>query len=137
MGSRSENIENRLIELAVQACGVAVSLPRTRLARHIGGQLERCSTASAANYAEARSAESKRDFIHKMKICLKELRETSVWLKLGQKTSHCKATLAQSAIRECDELIAIFVASVQTASTPSREELPKIVNRRSSSRLIE
>ncbi len=76
-------------------------------------QLARCATSSAANYAEARSAESRRDFVHKMQLCLKELRETSVWLELLDRLD--RAHDVGSLQRECNELTAIFVASIKTA----------------------
>ena len=80
--AKGADIEERLVELAAIVCGISGGLPRHDIGRHICGQLIRCGTAPAANYAEARSAESRKDFVHKMKVCLKELRETLVWLKL-------------------------------------------------------
>jgi len=77
---RIYDLEERLIEFAVQIIRTVESLPRTRVGNHIAGQLVRSGTSPASNYGEAQSAESRSDFIHKMKICLKELRETKVWL---------------------------------------------------------
>jgi len=75
-------------------------------------QLLRCATAPAAHYAEARAAESRRDFIHKMQLCLKELRESDVWLRYlsALRSLDCTALRA-----ECNELISIFVTSLKTA----------------------
>lgn len=87
----------------------------------------RCGTAPAANYAEARGAESRRDFVHKLKVCLKELRETHVWLKTLSELGMGKGNAVQAAISETDELIAIFVTSVATARRNegrSRPEAP-------------
>jgi four helix bundle protein len=67
------DLEERLIEFAVQIIRIAGSLPKTRAGNHVNGQLIRCGTSPAPNYGEAQSAESRSDFIHKMKVCLKEL----------------------------------------------------------------
>ena len=72
------DLEDRLIDFAVRVIRTAESLPKTKVGRHIAGQLVRCGTSPAANYGEAQSAESRSDFIHKIKICLKELREARV-----------------------------------------------------------
>jgi four helix bundle protein len=83
---------------------------------HIAGQLIRSGTSSAPNYGEAQSAESRPDFIHKMKICLKELRETRVWLLMIEKVDIIKQkSKLESLINENNELISIFVKSVNTA----------------------
>lgn len=75
---RSYDIEDRLIAFGILACRVSEKLPSTQLGNHVHRQLIRCATSPAPNYGEARAAESRRDFIHKMKICLKELREIRV-----------------------------------------------------------
>ena len=78
----------------------------------------RAGTAPAANYGEAQAAESRADFIHKMKLALKELRETRVWLLIVQKKALAgKPALMAPIIKECDELISIFVASIGTAKS--------------------
>ncbi len=77
---KTYDLEERLIDFAVRIIRMAESLPKTKVANHIAGQLIRCGTSPAPNYGEAQSAESRADFIHKMKVCLKELRETRVWL---------------------------------------------------------
>ena len=84
------DLEARLIDFAVQIISVVESLPKTRVGNHIAGQLVRCGTSPAPNYGEAQSAESRSDFIHKMKVCLKELRETRVWLLMIVRTSLIK-----------------------------------------------
>ena len=78
--SRVYDLENRLIDFAVKIIKLAESLPKTRAGNHISGQILRSGTSPAPNYGEAQSAESNQDFIHKMRVCLKELRETRVWL---------------------------------------------------------
>jgi len=81
-----------------------------------GNQISRCGTAGAAIYAEAQGAESRKDFIHKMKLSLKELRETYVWLKMTQKKPLIKpSSKMDPIIKECNELISIFVKSIETA----------------------
>jgi four helix bundle protein len=95
--SKPFDLEERLIDFAADVIDVVESLPNTKAAAHIAGQLVRSGTAAAPNYAEARSAESRRDFVHKMKVALKELRETSVWLRLiRKKTTECLKMLANS-----------------------------------------
>jgi four helix bundle protein len=110
------DLEERLIDFAVRIIRIAESLPKTKIGNHIGGQLIRCGTSPASNYGEAQSAESRSDFIHKMKICLKELRETKVWLKIIIRANliQHKSKLEPDII-ENDELISIFVASINTA----------------------
>ena len=109
------DLEDRLIDFAVLAAGLIESLPRTRIGNHIAGQMVRCSTSPAPNYGEAQAAESRRDFIHKLRVCLKELRETNVWLKFITKLRICEPTLLEQLIDECGQLIAIFVSSIRTA----------------------
>jgi four helix bundle protein len=110
-----QELENRLIDFAVMIISVVEALPNTRTGNHIAGQLVRSGTSPAPNYGEARSAESRKDFIHKMKISLKELRETLVWLKIiaSKHLGDCREVPA--AVAECNELIAIFVSSTKTA----------------------
>jgi four helix bundle protein len=113
---RTFDLQERLIDFAVQIIRIAESLPKTKVGNHIAGQLIRCGTSPAPNYGEAQSAESRSDFIHKMKICLKELRETMVWLIMIVRANLIKpATKLEPLIEENDELISIFVPSVKTA----------------------
>ena len=79
---KGADIEERLLEFAVRVGKAIDTLPDTRLGRHIAGQLVRSGTSPAPNYAEACAGESKKDFIHKLAIVLKELRESSVWIRL-------------------------------------------------------
>ena len=108
------DLEDRLIDFATAMCRLLDGFPKTAMARHVATQLMRSATSPFANYAEAQAAESRQDFIHKLKVCLKELRETQVWLKFALKMQLCPVN--PDAIRqECDELVAIFVTSVRTA----------------------
>ncbi len=110
------DIEDRLIDFAVRIIELVESLPKTRIGNHIANQMIRCGTAPAPNYGEAQGAESRSDFIHKMKICLKELRETKVWLKMIIRANLIKPKLkVEYLIDENDQLISIFVTSIKTA----------------------
>ena len=114
--SRIFDLEERLIDFAVRIIRTTESLPKTRAGNHIAGQLVRCGTSPAPNYGEAQSAESRSDFIHKMKVCLKELRETRIWLLMIVKANLIKPTSKlEPLINENNELISIFVTSVKTA----------------------
>ena len=110
------DLEERLIDFAIQIIRMAETLPKTRVGNHISGQIIRCGTSPAPNYGEAQSAESRADFIHKMRICLKELRETRVWLLMIVKAHLIKKeSILKPLIDENNELIAIFVKSINTA----------------------
>jgi four helix bundle protein len=110
------DLEGRLIDFAVRIIEVGRSLPKTKVGNHIASQLVRCGTSPAPNYGEARGAESISDFIHKMKVCLKELRETRVWLILIVRAGLIKpASKLDPLIDENNQLISIFVKSIQTA----------------------
>ena len=113
---RTYDLQERMIDYVVRILNVVESLPNTRIGHHIAGQLIRSGTSPAPNYGEAQSAESRRDFIHKMKIALKELRETLTWLLVIQRKKLIDPPdVLDSIIRESDELIAIFVTSIATA----------------------
>jgi four helix bundle protein len=113
---REFDLEERLIDLAVRIIRTAGSLPKNKIGTHVAGQLIRSGTSPAANYAEAQGAESRPDFIHKMKLGLKELRETKVWLKIIIKAELIKPfAKLEPLLEENDQLIAIFVKSVKTA----------------------
>ena len=88
--NRTYDLEEHLIDSAVRIIRTVESLPKSRVGNHIAGQLIRCGTSPAPNYGEAQSAESRPDFIHKMKICLKGLRETRVWLLMIVKANLIK-----------------------------------------------
>jgi len=114
--SRTFDLEERLIDFAVRIIRVAESLPKTKVGNHFSGQLIRCGTSPAPNYGEAQSAESRADFIHKMKVCLKELRETRIWLIMIVRANLIKpSSKLESLIDENNELISIFVKSIETA----------------------
>jgi len=112
---REFDIEERLIDFAVRIIRTAESLPKSKAGSHIAGQIIRSGTSPASNYGEAQSAESRSDFIHKMKIALKELRETRIWLlMIGRATLIKPVSKLDSLLDESNQLIAIFVTSINT-----------------------
>ena len=123
---RRFDLEERLIEFAVLIIKIADNMIDTRAGNHIAGQIVRSGTHPALHYGEAQSAESRQDFIHKLKVLLKELRETSNALKIIKKASLSNMThLIEKALPECNELISIFVKSISTAQENLRNELTK------------
>jgi four helix bundle protein len=114
---RAQELEDRLVDFAVSVIGIVEGLPNTKAGNHVGNQLIRSGTSPAPNYGEARSAESTRDFVHKIKISLKELRETHIWLRIIARKKIGDLQSLPAVIGECDELIAIFVSSARTADS--------------------
>ena len=120
--SRIFDLEDRLIDFAVRIIRLAESLPKTKVGNHVAGQLIRCGTSPAPNYGEAQSAESRADFIHKMKVSLKELRETRVWLLIIVRAKLIEPTSKiEPLINENNELISIFVTSITTAKQKNKK----------------
>jgi four helix bundle protein len=113
---KAYDLEERLIDFAVRIIRMVESLPNSRVGNHFAGQLLRCGTSPAPNYGEAQGAESRADFIHKMMVCLKELRESRVWLLMIVRAKLMKpASKLDPLIQETNELISIFVTSIRTA----------------------
>ena len=102
------------MNLAVQICVLTDRLPSTQIAKHVAAQVIRSGTSPFA-YGEAQAAESRQDFVHKLRVCLKELRETQAWLKFIQRMNLCSESV-ETVSRECDELVAILATSVRTAA---------------------
>ena len=121
---RKYDLEDRLIAFAVAIIDLVEGIPQTRAGNHIVGQLVRSGTSPAPNYGESLSAESRNDFIHKMKVAFKELRETRVWLKiiLRNGPSDERATVERS-LCECEELIRVFGKSISTATSGNKREI--------------
>lgn len=113
---RKFDLEERLIDFSVMVIKVIEKLPNTKAANHIGGQAIRSSSSPALNYGEAAEAESRKDFIHKMGICRKELGETKNALKILIRRPY-KEILSEGeiALKECLELLRIFSKSIATA----------------------
>ena len=118
---RGEDLEDRLLDFAARVGKLVEALPDTRLGRHVAGQLVRSGTSPAPNYAEACAAESKKDFIHKLGIALKELRESRVWIKLILKADMLPADRIEPLLDESNQLCNIIGKSVVTA----KANLPK------------
>jgi len=112
------DLEDRLIQFGITIIKMTEKIPNTRSGNVLGGQIVRSCTSPALNYGEAQAAESRKDFIHKFKIILKELRETKVCLKLIKGSGLVKdKNLINMSEKENDELIAIFVKSIVTAQS--------------------
>jgi four helix bundle protein len=112
---RANDLEKRLIQFAIDIVKLVGHLPQNFQAKHIANQILRSGTAPAPNYGEARAAESRADFIHKLKIALKELNETAVWLRILRGSFDVDADLLGQLVGENTELCKIIVASVKTA----------------------
>jgi len=113
--SRVDELEERLIDFAVRIVKLSARLPKTAAGRHIAGQILRSGTSPAPNYGEARGGESSADFVHKLRIVLKELNETSIWLRIIERSEIVKRELLADIISENSELCRIFTASLKTA----------------------
>ena len=108
-------LDERLIEFAAQIIDISEDLPKSFAGSHIAGQLVRSGTAPALQYGEAQSAESRNDFIHKMKLPAKELRETYNCLKLIRKKKWYNEEILIKILDENNQLISIFIKSITTA----------------------
>ena len=115
-GNRKFDLEERLVDFGVRIIKMVEELPKSRAGKHIAGQLIQSGTSPAANYGEAQSGESRSDFIHKMQVSLKELRETRIWLLMIRKANLARDTSKLDPLMdETDQLISIFSKSVSTA----------------------
>ena len=116
MAERKYDLEERLLEFSVSVIRLTEALPNTWAGNHVAGQLLRSGTSPYPNHGEAQAAESPNDFIHKLRIGLKELRESQRWLRLVQRVPLVEPPDgAAKLLGECDELVRIFVASIRTA----------------------
>jgi four helix bundle protein len=116
MTKKRYDLEERLLEFSVRIIKIIEQLPNTRTGNHVAGQLLKSGTSPYPNHGEAQAAESPKDFVHKLRISLKELRETQRWLKLIEKVPLIqKPELLNDILDETEELIKIFVTSIKTA----------------------
>ena len=116
MPEHAYDLEERLLQFSVRIIRLTEALPSTRAGNHVASQLLRSGTSPYPNHGEAQAAESPRDFVHKLPIYLKELRESQRWLELVHRVPLVKAPdQVIKLLAECDELIRIFVASIRTA----------------------
>jgi len=118
--ARADELEERLIDFAVRFVKLSANLPKTSAGKHMAGQIMRSGTSPAPNYGEARGAESNADFVHKLRIVLKELNETSIWLRIIERSQLLKRELLLEIIGENRELCRIFTASLKTAQGGSK-----------------
>ena len=117
------DLEDRLIRFGAGVCRLTDRLPSTAVGKQIVAQLIRSGTSPLANYGEVQGAESRRDFIHKLGICVKELRETRAWLKLIAEMGLCPDEQLGPVMGECDELLAILASSIRTARQRGRDRM--------------
>ncbi len=122
--SKAGALEERLVEFAVAIIPIANRLSESFSGRHIAGQIIRSGTSAAPNYAEARSAESRADFIHKLRIAIKELNETAIWLRVMAKGDLLPGVQLSGLVQECDELRRIIGASLRTARIRGTPPVP-------------
>ena len=121
-------LEERLIAFAVRIIKVTSALPRTPAGRHLAGQILRCGTSPAPNYGEARGAESREDFVHKLKIILKELNETSIWLRIIIQAKILKPVVLANLLDENKQLCKIINKSITTSLSRMDRPIEAMVN---------
>jgi four helix bundle protein len=115
-------LQTRLVEFGVMILNVVSKVDKGPGGNVLAKQLAKSGTSPSLNYAESQNAESTRDFVHKLRIALKELRETAICLKIIEQAELCDQPKLLSKLRcECNELVAIFVSSINTASKNSKE----------------
>jgi four helix bundle protein len=117
--AKGDDIQERLICLAVEIIRLCSSLPETRAGNHVAEQLLRSGTSPAANYGEARGAESRRDFIHKLRIVVKELNESIIWLEIVKRSEMLTYDSLELGLNECTELAKIISSSIKTVGKRS------------------
>ena len=116
-GPRKYDLDDRLLEYSAGIVRLVESMTKTKAANHVGGQLLRSGTSPYFNHGEAEAAESPRDFVHKMGVCLKELRETKRALKLAKRVPLVQPpSMVDPLLAETEELIKIFFVSIRTAN---------------------
>jgi four helix bundle protein len=124
MSERIFDLEDRLLDFAARIIRVSESMKPTPAGRHVGDQLLRSGTSPFANHGEAEGAESLNDFVHKLRICYKELRESRRWMRLAQRADLLdQPERLAPLLDEADELIRIFAASLRTAEKKREKNL--------------
>jgi four helix bundle protein len=113
--ARPYDLGERFLDFADRVCCVIEALPETQIGRRIADQLLRSGTSPLGNYEEACAAESRRDFVHKMRVCLKEVRESRAWLRLAARRKLVKASRLADLIDESEQLARIIGQSIATA----------------------
>ena len=121
MNGRGAQLSERLLDFVVSVNKIVDALPNTIAGKHIGGQLISAGTSCGANYEEGCGAESRSDFVHKMSIVLKELKETRYWLQVIRRTEIVVPKYTDPVMDECEQLCAIIGKSVSTAKKKKNE----------------
>lgn len=114
------DLEDRLLEFAARLTKLVEALPNSRTGNHVAGQLLRCGTSPFANHGEVQAAESLKDFIHKLGICFKELKEVRRWLRFTARVQLVSPDRLRPLLIETEELIRIFAASIRTAEKKTK-----------------
>ena len=109
------DLEDRLLEFAARLTKLVDALLNSRTGNHVAGQLLRCGTSPFANHGEVQAAESRKDFIHKLGVCFKELKEIRRWLRFIGRLELVPSARLRPLLIESEELIRIFAASIRTA----------------------
>ena len=122
MSTFKYDLEDRLVGFAVMILTLSESLPKRFGIKSLANQLVRSGTSPALNYGEAQSAESPKDFLHKLRLCLKELRETQICLQIVKRKPYLEIDLVNPVLNECGELVAIFTASIETKKRNMQRE---------------
>jgi four helix bundle protein len=125
IGGKPYDLCERFPDFSDRVVSVVEALPETRTGRRIADQLLRSGTSPLGNYEEACAAESRRDFVHKMRICLKEVRESRAWLRLTARRKLMNATRLADLIDESDQLARIVGQSIATANRIQKRKQPK------------
>jgi len=112
--AKGDDIQERLIEFAVKIIKLCSSMPKTLTGKHISGQLLRSGTSPAPNYGEARAADSKNDFVHKLGVVLKELNESGIWLEIIKRSNMMSLNVIEPLNNECKEISKIISSSIST-----------------------
>ena len=116
----ADELEERLINFAVRIVMLSSRLPRTPAGKHVAGQILRAGTSPAPNYGEVRGAESHADFVHKLRIVLKELNETSIWLRIIERSRLLGPRLLANIMQENRDLCRIFTSSLKTVRASNK-----------------
>jgi len=127
---KDEDLAERLLQFAVRVIGLCSHLPKSNTGNHVGQQLLRSGTSPGANYEEARGAQSLADFISKLSVVLKELKESRYWLKVIMAVPLLESESVASVLAECEELIAIIAKSIFTARRSKTASIEHSTTRR-------
>jgi four helix bundle protein len=122
------DLSERFLDFADRVCSVVEALPENRVGRRIADQLLRSGTSPLGNYEEACAAESRRDFCHKLRVCLKEVRESRAWMRPASRRNLVKADRLADLVDEADQLARIIGKSIATAKRASRNRRVKEVS---------